>query len=91
MNYSCSASNLGVPDFDDHATVSVMSPAGFFGGVFHELMHIAGFTHQQNRFDRDKAIFINYAYVEKGDYWRHDFTAKIIQTNKFYYYFYSLV
>lgn len=36
------------------------------GTVIHELMHAVGFMHEQNRWERDGFVSINYANVKKG-------------------------
>lgn len=36
------------------------------GTVIHELMHACGFLHEQNRYERDDYVTVNYANIRQG-------------------------
>lgn len=36
------------------------------GTVIHEILHSIGFFHEQNRYDRDDHVKVNYGYVQTG-------------------------
>lgn len=37
------------------------------GTVMHEMLHAAGFMHEQNRPDRDKYVIVNYNNIQSGE------------------------
>lgn len=39
---------------------------GKVGTAIHELMHVIGFTHEHNRFDRDDNVWIEWANIREG-------------------------
>lgn len=38
------------------------------GTVMHEMMHALGFLHEQNRWERDKYVTVNYNNIQTGKY-----------------------
>ncbi|GIX94781.1 hypothetical protein CEXT_566011 [Caerostris extrusa] len=38
----------------------------FTGVIMHELMHVLGFIHEQNRPDRDQFVMINWDNIQEG-------------------------
>lgn len=37
------------------------------GTVMHEMMHAIGFLHEQNRWERDKHVTVNYGNIQRGE------------------------
>lgn len=46
------------------------------GGVIHELLHVLGFRHEQNRCDRDRYVSIIWANIEPTKLARHQFEKR---------------
>lgn len=47
-------------------TLSLGSGCVYAGIVMHELMHAAGFWHEQSRYDRDSYVIINWQNIMYG-------------------------
>ncbi|MCL4139353.1 UNVERIFIED_CONTAM: hypothetical protein GTU68_042111 [Idotea baltica] len=61
-------------------TVSLGNGCVYYGIVIHELMHAAGFWHEQSRQDRDNHVTIIWNNIQKGmDYNFHKYGWDIIQ------------
>lgn len=41
------------------------------GTVMHEMMHALGFLHEQNRWERDKHVTVNYDNIQRGEFVLH--------------------
>lgn len=57
---------MGYPDYGLGVSTVSLEGGTWEAGMFHEFMHVTGFTHEQNRLDRDETIFVNYDNIKKG-------------------------